>query len=99
MAVELLQNVPSWHHQSLLSVDGTPLMMSGYTVVNGMKMIEAIEHTDKTLAMGFQFHPEAAVVKHLTGAANKDRFMSMDEAKGLIVSFIDCVKARKLSQP
>lgn len=99
MAGELLQNVPSWHHQSLLSVDGTPLMMSGYTVVNGMKMIEAIEHTDKTLAMGFQFHPEAAVVKHLTGAANKDRFMSMDEAKGLIVSFIDCVKARKLSQP
>lgn len=39
MAGELLQNVPSWHHQSLLSVDGTPLMMSGYTVVNGMKMI------------------------------------------------------------
>ena len=97
MAGEQLHNVPSWHHQSLLSVEGTPLMMSGYTEVNGMKMIEAIERKDKTLAIGLQFHPEAAIVKHLTGAANKDSFMSMEEAKGLIVSFITRVKTRKTS--
>lgn len=35
------------------------------------------------LAIGLQFHPKAAVVKHLTGAANKDSFMSLEEAKGL----------------
>ena len=98
MAGEQLHNVPSWHHQSLLSVEGTPLMMSGYTEVNGMKMIEAIERKDKTLAIGLQFHPEAAIVKHLTGAANKDSFMSMEEAKGLIISFITRVKARKTSR-
>ena len=73
--------------------------MSGYTIVNGMKMIEAIERTDKTLAMGFQFHPEAAIVKHRTGAANKDRFMSMKEAKNLITSFITLIKTRKASKP
>ena len=99
MAGELLHNVPSWHHQALLSVEGTPLVMSGYTIVNGMKMIEAIERTDKTLAMGFQFHPEAAIVKHCTGAANKDRFMSMKEAKNLISSFITLIKTRKASKP
>lgn len=99
MAGELLHNVPSWHHQSLLSVEGTPLVMSGYTIVNGIEMIEAIERTDKTLAMGFQFHPEAAIVKHCTGAANKDRFMSMKEAKNLITSFITLIKTRKASKP
>lgn len=98
MAGATLHNVPSWHHQSLLSVDGTSLMVSGYTVVNSLPMIEAIERTDKTLAMGFQFHPEAAVVKHLEGAANQDRFMSMAEAKGLITSFIALVRARKHQQ-
>lgn len=90
-----IKNVPSWHHQSLLSVDGTPLMMSGYTIVNDIKMIEAIERTDKTLALGLQFHPEAAIVKHLVGAANKDSFMTMEEAKNLIGSFVASVKKRK----
>ena len=98
MAGATLHNVPSWHHQSLLSVDGTSLMVSGYTVVNSLPMIEAIERTDKTLAMGFQFHPEAAVVKHLEEAANQDQFMSMAEAKGLITSFIALVRARKHQQ-
>lgn len=98
MAGELLHNVPSWHHQSLLSVDGTPLLVSGYTVVNDMEMIEAIERKDMTLAIGLQFHPEAAVVKHLTGAANKDRFMSLEEAKGLINSYLNRVRTRKVSK-
>ena len=92
-----IKNVPSWHHQSLLSVDGTPLKMSGYTIVNDMKMIEAIERTDKTLAIGLQFHPEAAMVKHIAGSANKDSYMTMVEAKKLINSFVSSVKARKVA--
>lgn len=92
-----IKNVPSWHHQSLLSVDGTPLKMSGYTIVNDMKMIEAIERTDKTLAIGLQFHPEAAMVKHIVGSANKDSYMTMVEAKKLINSFVSSVKARKVA--
>jgi putative glutamine amidotransferase len=43
-------------------------------------MIEAIERTDKTYEMGLQFHPEAALVKHLEKAANQDKFMSYDSA-------------------
>ena len=92
-----IKNVPSWHHQSLLSVDGTPLKLSGYTIVNDMKMIEAIERTDKTLAIGLQFHPEAAMVKHIAGSANKDSYMTMVEAKKLINSFVSSVKARKVA--
>jgi len=43
-------------------------------------MIEAVERTDKTFAVGLQFHPEAALVKNLDGAENKGDFMDYDTA-------------------
>ena len=54
---------------------------------------------DLGIGIRFQFHPEAAIVKHCTGAANKDKFMSMKEAKNLTSSFITLVKTRKASKP
>lgn len=54
---------------------------------------------DLGIGIRFQFHPEAAIVKHCTGAANKDKFMSMKEAKNLITSFITLIKTRKASKP
>ena len=43
-------------------------------------MIEAIERTDKTFAVGLQFHPEAALVKHLENVENRDDYMDYDTA-------------------
>ena len=77
---ELLEGCPSWHHQAVGSVKDTPLVMTGYTDTNGVQMIEAVERTDKTFAVGLQFHPEAAVVKHLEHAENEDDFMDYDTA-------------------
>ena len=54
---------------------------------------------DLGIGIRFQFHPEAAIVKQCTGAANKDKFMSMKEAKNLISSFITLIKTRKASKP
>ena len=51
------------------------------------------------IGIRFQFHPEAAIAKHCTGGANKDKFMSMKEAKNLITSFITLIKTRKASKP
>jgi putative glutamine amidotransferase len=76
----LLKNVPSWHHQALLSVEGTKLEVTGTTNTSGLDMIECIERTDKTYEVGFQFHPEAAIVKNLEKASNKDKYMSYDQA-------------------
>jgi putative glutamine amidotransferase len=76
----LIKNVPSWHHQALLSADNTKLKVTGTTKTSGLDMIECIERTDKTYEIGLQFHPEAALVKNLDKAANKDKFMSYDEA-------------------
>lgn len=91
----ILHNVPSWHHQSLKSVAGTPLEVSGYTTVNGENMIEAIEHSGCSLVMGLQFHPEAAIVKWQTHAANASKFMTKEEALKIFKVFVDRVKARK----
>jgi putative glutamine amidotransferase len=85
---DTLKGVPSWHHQALLSVANTPLKVTGTTATDGIDMIECIERTDKKYEVGFQFHPEAAVVKNLESASNKDKFMSMAEASKFIKAMI-----------
>ena len=75
-----LEGCPSWHHQMVGSVAGTPLLVTGTTPVAGVDTIEAVEmRTERAFAIGVQFHPEAAVVKHLTGAANAEEFMSLEQ--------------------
>ena len=75
-----LTGCPSWHHQAVKSVDSTRLAVTGYTDTNGVRMIEAVERTDKTFAVGLQFHPEAALIKHLDNADNRNDFMDRDTA-------------------
>ena len=61
-------------------MDNTRLKVTGTTEIDGIRMIQVIERTDKTFAVGLQFHPEAALVKHLEGAANRDDYMSYETA-------------------
>ena len=77
---EELDGCPSWHHQAVKNVDGTRLVVTGVTDTNGIPMIEAVERTDKSFAVGLQFHPEAALVKNLDDAENKGDFMDYDTA-------------------
>ena len=77
---DILTGCPSWHHQAVKNVDNTRLAVTGYTETNGIQMIEAVERTDKNFAIGLQFHPEAALVKHLDSAENLDDFMDYDTA-------------------
>ena len=77
---DIIRGVPSWHHQVVGDVSGTPLRVIGITSTDGVDIIEAIERTDKTFALGVQFHPEEAIKKHLKGERDADRFMSLDEA-------------------
>lgn len=92
-----LTGCPSWHHQALLSTEGTPLHVTATTTVAGVTMIEGVERTDKTCAIAVQFHPEAAVVKHIGKAVNNDnadQFMSYDSGMKLFKSFISACKNR-----
>ena len=78
--LDTLENIPSWHHQALTGLEDTPLLLAVYTEVNGLKTVEIIERRDKAFVIGFQFHPEAAYVKHLEGADNSDSFIDADTA-------------------
>lgn len=74
-----IRRVPSWHHQACGDVTGTPLKVTGITLTDGIPVIEAIEHTDVTFALGVQFHPEEAVRMNLDGEVAASRFMPIDE--------------------
>ena len=77
---DTIRDVPSWHHQVVGDVTGTPLRVTGVTPTDGVDIIEAIERTDKRFALGVQFHPEEAIRKHLDHESDAQWFMPLDEA-------------------
>ena len=77
---DAVSNVPSWHHQAILSVEGTPLKVTAVTKTSGIDIIEAVERTDKPFFIGLQYHPEVAVAKHANRAADASRFMDYENA-------------------
>ena len=48
--------------------------------------------TDKTFAIGLQYHPEAALVKWLDGTANASQFMSYNEALTYFKALVEQAK-------
>ena len=53
-----LDNVSSWHHQTVGSVEGTDLTVVATATVNGVETVEAVEIQGNTFCLGVQFHPE-----------------------------------------
>ncbi|MGX8706893.1 MAG: gamma-glutamyl-gamma-aminobutyrate hydrolase family protein [bacterium] len=90
-----LTGCPSWHHQAVKNVDDTRLIVTGTTDTNGIPMIEAVERADKTFALGIQFHPEAALVKHLNSAENEADFMDYDTAVSIFRYLVNDLPAMK----
>ena len=87
-----LEGCPSWHHQAVLSVENTNLTVTGSTETCGESMIEIIEYQGKSFIIGFQFHPEAATVKHVTHAQNAESFMNMETSLLVFRALLDKVK-------
>ncbi len=94
-AADTIKNVPSWHHQVVGSVAGTNLKVTGVTLTHGMNIIEAIERTDKTFALGVQFHPEEVVRRHLVNAPNAYEFMPLYEGVSYFRELINYSKKHK----
>ena len=80
VGIDTIYNVPSWHHQAVLSVESTPLRITAVTPTEGFDIIESLERTDKRFFLGIQFHPEVAVQKHVLHSANAADYMPYDEA-------------------
>ena len=70
----------------------TNLIVSGSVDTNAERMIEIIEYTGKDFIIGFQFHPEAAVAKHLQGAENAAEFMDRETALLVFEALIDTLR-------
>ncbi len=58
VGADTLENVSSWHHQNVGSVEGTNLTVVATATLNDVTLVEAIERQDKTFCLGVQFHPE-----------------------------------------
>lgn len=78
-----LEGCPCWHHQAVSNVDGTRLVVSARSTTEGVDMIEAVERTDKTYAVGVQFHPEISIQKVLDNEANAQDYLDYDTALSL----------------
>ena len=92
---DTIHGAPSWHHQAVGSINGTPLRVTAITTDDGISVIEAIERTDKTFALGVQYHPEEAVRRHLDHAANAHRFMPLDEGLAYFQALIHHARQAK----
>ena len=80
VGADVVEKVPSWHHQAIRSVEGTALQVTAIAPTGGVDIIEAVERTDKPFFIGVQYHPEVAVAKHANHEADASSFMSYDEA-------------------
>ena len=96
---DVIRDVPSWHHQVVGDVTGTPLKVTGVTMTDGVDIIEAIERTDKHFALGVQYHPEEAIKQHIKGQSGAERFMSVEEAVKYFVGIIRASAAFQGSLP
>ena len=75
---EVIDNVPSWHHQAVISVEGTPLDVVGTYDTNGVEMIEAVENKKLRFCLGVQFHPEISVAKVAAQSEDADKYTDYD---------------------
>ena len=77
---DVLEGCPCWHHQLVSSVDGTRLVVTAHATTEGVDTIEGVERTDKTYAIGIQFHPEISIQKKLDNEENRQEYLDYDTA-------------------
>ena len=92
---DIIEGVPSWHHQVVGDVSGTQLKVTGVTMTQGVKIIEVIERIDKSFALGVQFHPEEAIRKTMAQEPDSDNFMPLYEAERYFIALINACKKKK----
>ncbi|MDY5930496.1 MAG: gamma-glutamyl-gamma-aminobutyrate hydrolase family protein [Candidatus Ornithospirochaeta sp.] len=84
-----IRKMPSRHHQALGSVKGTKLKVTATAHTLGEDLIEAVERTDRSYALGVQTHPEAAIRKLREHDEGRSRYIPSEEALRLFRHFAD----------
>ena len=91
---DTIHGAPSFHHQAVGDVTGTPLRVTGVAEHDGVTVIEAIERPDKRWVLGVQYHPETAVRKHLDHEPDENRFMSLREGLAYFRALLQAAASR-----
>ncbi|MDO5329640.1 MAG: gamma-glutamyl-gamma-aminobutyrate hydrolase family protein [Coriobacteriia bacterium] len=89
---DTINNVPSWHHQLIRSVDRTPLYASGTNNTNGKDFIEAVELPGRKFAIGVQFHAELPIYLTNHNDERAKDFMDVELSRKLFQAFVDSAK-------
>ena len=92
---DTIHDVPSWHHQAVGDVAGTPLKVSAVTLTHDVEVIEAVERTDKKFALGVQYHPEEAVRQYIYEVPGANRFMPLCEGVNYFRKLIKIIEQTK----
>lgn len=87
---DTLKKVPSWHHQGVLSVDNTNLVVSAETITDGVRIIEGVERKDLSFCFGVQFHPEVAVRKYVDKEEDASNYMDLEMASSFFKELANC---------
>ena len=87
---EIIEGVPSWHHQILFTENAKNLMVSAIAPFDGV--VEAVERSDKAYIVGYQFHPEASLQKRFKAADNANDFLDYESGLKFFTDFVAAVK-------
>lgn len=77
---DIIKGCPSWHHQIVDYKGNDNIKVVGISPTSGLDCIEAIEVTNKSFAIGLQFHPEAAIIKRRDKIDGFENFMTYEDA-------------------
>lgn len=92
---DVIEKVPSWHHQNTGDVSGTRLTVTAVTETCGIPMIEAVERSDCSFCIGVQYHPEVAVRKTIENEADAENFMNLDNGMSIIRAMVQYCQDQK----
>jgi putative glutamine amidotransferase len=89
---EKLENVSSWHHQAIGSLEGTDLIQTARTVDKGVEIVEGIENPKKKFCVAVQFHPENDLKHVLVQGEDPKSYMDQDIAMKFFTALVEAAK-------
>lgn len=94
VGADVLENVSSWHHQTIVGIEGTDLKVTASTTVNGVTTIEGIEVPACTYCVGMQFHPENDVYIALSAGDTTACPCNYDVCLGYFQGLVDAAASK-----
>lgn len=89
VGADVLRNVSSWHHQAMISTEGSNLTATAFADCGGVRIIEAIELQTNGFCLGVQFHPEIVCGNVLNEGMRKEDVNNYDSCLRFFQSLVE----------